>query len=160
MKPRWRSPSRLRPWSPRPGRSRAGIPWGRTSKTSDFAARRSPAPWGRAAVPRCAGSPSSRLLDHGPALLAQELHDVIRPAPALSGRARSLPPAERLRPRPGTGRRAGALVHVAHSGADLVEEPLDLLGLLGEDAGGDPRLRLVGFVDGLFRPRHLAHGQD
>src|SRR2546430_8850091 len=130
------------------------------SRPSGPGTRRSPGPWAPAAAPRSGGSPSSRLLDHGAALLAQELRDVVRPAPAFPGRARSLPPAKRLRPGPGPGGGAGALVHVTHPGVDLVEEALDLFRLLGEDAGGEAVLDLVHFGDRLLQPRHRAHGEE
>src|SRR4029077_19663947 len=112
------------------------------SRPSDSGARRWLAPWGPAAARRSVGNPSARLLDHGAALLAQELRDVVRPAPTLPGRARSLPPAKRLRPGPGAGGSAGALVHVTHARLDLVEKALDLLWFLREDPGGEPVLGL------------------
>src|SRR5690242_1190121 len=73
-----------------------------------------------------------------PALLPRELRDVVRPAAALPGRARALPPAEWLCAGPGAGGGAGALVRVAHAGLHLVEEPLHLGGVPREDAGREP----------------------
>src|SRR3989442_7557807 len=109
------------------------------SRPSGSAARRPPAPSGPAAARRSADSPaSSRLLDDGPALLPHELRDVIRSAPALAARPRSLPSRERLRTRPGTRGGARALVRVAHAGLDRIEETLDLFGLGREDPRGEP----------------------
>src|SRR5207247_10593185 len=116
---------------------------------------------GRPAAQRSWGNPaSSRLLDHGPALPPQELRDIVRPAPTLARRARSLPAGERLRPGPGARGGAGTLVHVAHAGLDLVEEALDLLGLLREDARREAVVRLVGLRDRLIEPRHFADRQN
>src|SRR5439155_13394338 len=152
---------RPRPWRAPRARSRAGIPWDRTWTTSDSAARRSPWLSGRAAAQRSGGNPaSSRLLDHGPALLPQELRDIVRPAPTLARRARSLPAGGRLRPGPCARGGAGTLVHVAHAGLDLVEEALDLLGLLREDARREAIVRFVGLRDRLIEPRHFADRQN
>src|SRR5947208_17129504 len=101
--------------------------------------RRSPAPSARAARPRCGDSPSC--LDHRAALLPQELRDVVRAATALARGARALPSSERLRPGPGAGGRPGALVHIADTRLDLVEEALDLLCALREHSRREPVLR-------------------
>src|SRR5438445_543248 len=58
---------------------------------------------------------------------------------------------------PRAGRGPGALVHVADARLDLVEEPLDLLRLLGENPRREPVLRLVRLGDRLVQPGHLAH---
>src|SRR2546430_14132625 len=104
------------------------------SRPSGPGTRRSPGPWAPAAAPRSGGSPSSLLLEHGAALLAQELRDVVRPAPAFPRRARSLAPAKRLRPRPGPGCCAGGRAPLTHPGVVLVEESRDVVLLLGVDA--------------------------
>src|SRR5215208_2948272 len=101
--------------------------------------------------PSLATRPSS--LDHRPALLPHELRNVVRPAPALPRRPGPLPTTERLRAGPRTGRRAGALVGVAHAGLDLVEETLHLGGIAREDAGREPVLRPVGLDDRVVEPR-------
>src|SRR2546425_5143500 len=127
------------------------------SRPSGSAARRPPAPSGRAAARGSADGPaSSRLRDDGPALLPHELRDVVRPAPTLATRPRSLPPGEWLRPRPGARGGARPLIRVANARLDLVEEALDLLGPGRKDARREPVLRLVGLGDGLVEPRHLA----
>src|SRR2546425_681177 len=131
------------------------------SRPSGPAARRPPAPSGPVAARRSADSrASSRLLDDGPALLPQELRDVVRPPPALSGGAGSFPAGERLRARPRARGGAAPLVHVAHAGLDLVEEALDLLGLLRKDARREAVVRFVGLRDRLIEPRHFADRQN
>src|SRR6185503_5567551 len=105
-----------------------------------------------------------RLPDDGPALLAQELCDVVRPAAALARRAGGLPAAEGLDARPGARRRARPPVRVGDAGLDRVEEPRDLVRVLAEDAGGEPVLRVVGALQRLVersdRSRTEKRGEE
>src|SRR6476661_3568666 len=65
-------------------------------------------------------------VDDRVALLPQELRNVVHRQAGLAGRARALPAAERLDPRPRPGCRAGPSVDVQDAGLGRVEEALDL----------------------------------
>src|SRR5205085_12702239 len=82
------------------------------------------------------------------ALLAHELGHVPAAEPALAGRPRALPAAERLESRPGAGRRPARAVGVEHARLDRGEEAVELVAVLGEDAGGQAEIAAVGVGDG------------
>jgi len=110
---------------------------------------------GRATVEPVAASVSglSDVTDHRSALLAHELLEVPRTARELPGRSGVLPAAERLGIDERTGRRALLAVHVAHPGLDPVEPRVDLVFVLGEEAGTESVLAVVGLRDSLFEAR-------
>src|SRR3990172_1387964 len=75
------------------------------------------------AEPHGCGPAPACLPDQGVDLLMQIEWKVVTAAGVLSGRARSLPPAEGLEPGPGAGGSAMRPVGIGHPGLDLVEEP-------------------------------------
>src|SRR5580704_6033802 len=98
--------------------------------------------------------------DYRPALLAHKLRDVIRAAPAFASGPRSLPTTERLSTRPRARRRARALIGVAHTRFDLVEEAFDLGRRARKDARREAVLRLVRFRDGFGESRDDANREE
>src|SRR6266511_2941029 len=102
----------------------------------------------------------SRRFYHSSALLPHKLGDVIGPAPPLPRRSRALPPAERLRAGPGTRGGAGALVGIADTCLDLVEEALDLFRPLRKYAGPEPEFHFVRLGQRLVETANLAHRDE
>src|SRR5205085_8435604 len=102
----------------------------------------------RRARPWAKGKACSRAPEDRVALLAHELGHVPAAEPALAGRSRALPAAERLEARPGAGRRPARAVGVEYARLDGGEEAVELVAVLGENAGGQAEIAAVGVGDG------------
>src|SRR5439155_4283010 len=87
-------------------------------------------------------------LDDRLALLAHELGDVVGTERAFAAGAGPFPAAKRLHPGPGAGRRAAAAIAVGQARFDLAEELLLLLFVVGENAGSQTIVAVVGQLDG------------
>ena len=69
-------------------------------------------------------------------------------------------PPNGLMPGPRAGRRARTTIRVGHAGLDAVEELLDLLLVLAEDAGGQAVLGSIRELQRLIEREHRRNGDD
>src|SRR5690606_14414579 len=103
----------------------------------------------------------SRLLtDDGLALLAHVVEQRPVAADVPAGRAAALPATERLEPGPCARRRAGLPVDVDRACLDVVQEPLDLILILAEEARRQAVLHVVGLIHRLLQAGNLLHEED
>src|SRR5437016_5146445 len=87
-------------------------------------------------------------LDDRLALLAHELGDVVGTERAFAAGAGPFPATKRLHPGPGAGGRAAAAIAIGHARFDLAEELLLLLFVVGENAGSQTIVAVVGQLGG------------
>src|SRR5580698_10640753 len=120
------------------------------------------APWDPAVPQRCGDSRASfiRLGYDCSALLSHELRDVVRATPAFASGAGALPTTERLSTGPRARRRTRALVGVAHTRFNFVEEAFDLGRRARKDARGQAVLGFVRLRDGFGESRDDANREE
>ena len=94
------------------------------------------------------------------ALFAHVLGEVVEAAGGFACACAAFPAAEGLVARPGTGGGPGGAVDVEDTGFDVVQEPLHFVIVLAEEASGEAKVYVVGFVHGGFVVIIFGQGDD